>query len=63
MLIYRPYKFLVQAVIQELDDDGNVVRELTAEQPQPVFGIDGLHRYADTFELDLATSTPREARP
>jgi hypothetical protein len=54
----RPYKFLVVPVIQELDDDGNVVRELSSEQPQTVFGVDGLRRFADTFELDLAATAP-----
>lgn len=56
MLTFRPYKFLIIAVIQEVDEDGNVVRELNAENPTTVFGVDGLVRYAETFELDLSTS-------
>lgn len=55
---YRPYKFLVISVIQEVDEDGEVVQEMTAEQPTAVFGIKGLHTFADTFELDLAARTP-----
>jgi len=50
---YKPYKFLIIPVIQELDEDGNVVSELTPEQPIPVFGIAGLHTFADNFEEDL----------
>jgi hypothetical protein len=51
---FRPYKFLVVPVVQEVDDDGNVLREITTETPVAVFGVDGLQRFAETFELDLA---------
>jgi hypothetical protein len=51
---YRPYKFVIMPVIQEVDEDGNVIQEMSPEQPQIVFGIDGLRRFAETFELDLA---------
>jgi hypothetical protein len=50
---YRPYKFLVVPVVQEVDDEGMVVQELQPEQPVSVFGIEGLRRFADTFENDL----------
>jgi len=50
---YRAYKFLVVPVIQEVDDDGNVTGELTPDQPVPVFGISGLHAFADNFEDEL----------
>jgi len=56
---YRPYKFLVIPVIQEVDDDGVVISEASPEQPVPVFGIDGLHRFADGFEADLIAKTPQ----
>jgi hypothetical protein len=59
---YRPYKFLVVPVIQEVDEDGNVVQEMSPEQPQTVFGVEGLRRFADTFELDLAARTTRKER-
>jgi hypothetical protein len=49
---FRPYKFLVVPVIQEVDEDGNVVRELSVEKPVVVFGLEGLSTYAATFELD-----------
>lgn len=55
---YRPYKFLIVPVIQEIDEDGNVVQEMSPEQPQTVFGVEGLRRFAETFELDLAARTP-----
>ena len=56
---YRPYKFLIVPVIQEVDEDGNVTQEMSPEQPQTVFGVDGLRAFAETFELDLAARTPQ----
>ena len=61
MTTLRPYKFLIIPVIQEIDDDGNVIQELNTEQPVPVFGLDGLHRFADNFPLDLAARTAAHA--
>lgn len=58
MSSYRPYKFLVMPVIQEIDEDGNIVQELSPEQAQTVFGTGGLRAFADTFELDLAARMP-----
>lgn len=58
MADYRPYKFLVVPVIQEVDEDGNVIQEMSTQEPVTVFGLDGLRRYADTFELDLAARLP-----
>lgn len=55
---YRPYKFLIVPVIQEVDEDGTVVQEMSPEQPQTVFGVEGLRVFADTFELDLAARIP-----
>lgn len=55
---YRPYKFLVVSVIQEVDDEGQVVQELTTEKPTAVFGLRGLHEYADNFERELADRIP-----
>lgn len=52
---FRTYKFMVVPVVQEVDDEGNVVSELTPEQPIAVFGIAGLHTFADNFEADLIT--------
>jgi hypothetical protein len=57
--MFRPYKFLVVSVLQEVDDEGKVVREAVSEQPTVVFGIDGLQRYAETFELELAAQTEK----
>jgi len=52
--MYRPYKFLITAIIQEVDDEGRIVQELSTEQPAVAFGVDGLQRYAETFEMELA---------
>ena len=51
---YRPYKFLIVPVIQEVDEDGNVVQEMSPQQPTAVFGVEGLRQFADTYELNLA---------
>lgn len=58
--MHRPYKFLIIPVIQEVDDDGSVIQELSQQEPTTVFGVDGLHKYADTFELDLAARAVME---
>jgi len=50
----RVYKFLVVPVLQQVDDDGVVVAELQPPNPDSVFGIDGLTRYAAGFEAKLA---------
>ena len=52
-LSLRPYKFLIVAVVQKVEN-GEVVRELVAETPTSVFGVEGLRRFADEFERDLA---------
>ena len=50
----RPYKFLVVAVVQQVDDDGNVTGELQPEKPDVVFAVEGLRAYADGFEGALS---------
>ena len=51
---YRPYKFLIISVVQEIDDEtGEVINELVQEQPTPVFNVDGIRKYADNFEADM----------
>ena len=50
----RPYKFIVQAVPQVLDDEGNVVGESTDVQPVALFGCDALAKWADEFPVKLA---------
>ena len=49
----RPYKFIVQAVPQQVDEDGKVVAELTVE-PVVVFGCDELAAWANDFPKKLA---------
>lgn len=50
----RPYKFLVVPVMQRVDEDGNVLDEVQPNQPDHVFGLDGLRQYADKFPVVLA---------
>jgi len=52
---YRPYKFVIVPVLQEVDEDDRVIRELAQQEPTTVFGIDGLHAFANSFEFELAT--------
>ena len=50
----RVYKFVVMPVLQQVEDDGTVTNEVQPQQPDNVFGIDGLVRYAQGFEEALA---------
>jgi hypothetical protein len=52
--VLRPYKFLIVPVIQEIDTDGNVTNEVQPQQPDTVYGLRGLHEYAEGFEAVLA---------
>lgn len=49
----RPYKFIVQAVVQSVDDEGIVVGEQSSN-PVELFGCDGLREWADGFTSALA---------
>jgi len=49
----RTYKFLIQPVVQVVDEDGDVVDEGSSERPDVVFGVDGLLRYAEGWEEAL----------
>lgn len=53
----RTYKFLIMPVLQDVDDDGKVTGEAQPEQPDTVFGIDGLLGYAHQFEQVLTERT------
>lgn len=44
----RPYKFVVQAVVQQLDDDGEATGELEGQQVI-LFGCAALEKYAADF--------------
>lgn len=50
----KPFKFVVQAVLTEHDDKGAVVGELVAE-PVILYGVDGLHQFADEFPTQVET--------
>ena len=52
---YRPYKFLIISVVQEVEDEsGEVINELVQENPTAVFNVDGLRKYADNFEAEMS---------
>ena len=58
----KPYKFIVQAVVQQIDDDGNVRAELATE-PAVILGCDALKAWADDFPDKLAAAEdPLKAR-
>lgn len=42
----KPFKFIVQAVLIEEDDEGQIVREIPAD-PVPVYGYAGLAAYLE----------------
>jgi len=46
----RPYKFLIIPVVQAVDEEGVVISEAQPEQPDVVFGVEALARYAAGFE-------------
>jgi hypothetical protein len=48
----RPYKFVVQAVVQQVDEDGVVLGEAQAE-PVVIFGCDELAKWATDFPDNL----------
>lgn len=49
----RPYKFVVQAVVQETDEDGAVIAERPSE-PVVVFSCSALEQWAREFPDKLA---------
>lgn len=54
----KPYKFLVQAIVQQVDDDGTVVAELgiggqQQGEPAVLFGVDSLVEWAREFPAKL----------
>lgn len=52
-MTHRPYKFIVHAVVQQVDNDGTVTGEASVE-PVTVFGCDALKQWADDFTDRLA---------
>lgn len=53
MSVFRPYKFLVQPVVQEVDDGGNVLAEAQTNVVT-IFGTDQLVTWAEEFEAKLS---------
>lgn len=59
---FKAYKFLVVPVIQELDDKGNVMRELSdPNQPDVCFGSAALLDYARSYDSKLRKSAAAAA--
>lgn len=60
----RSYKFLVVAVVQNVDDEGNVTGESHYAQkdgqPIVIFGTDALAKWAQDFPAKLASAQPPE---
>ena len=57
----RPYKFLIIPVLQAVDDEDVVVTEVQPEQPDVVFGVEALARYADGFEAAVAAQNAAQS--
>lgn len=53
MTVLRPYKFLVAPVMQQVDEDGTVIQEIQPREPDVVFGVEALLRYAEGFDAAL----------
>ena len=54
---FRPYKFLVVPVIQEVDEDGDVIQEMSAGAADHTCSASrDCASFADTFEMTLAAS-------
>lgn len=49
----RPYKFIVKAVVQNMDTNGDVVAEIATDEAV-VFGCDALAKWATEFPDRLA---------
>jgi hypothetical protein len=60
MTTLRPYKFLVKAIPQIVDDDGIVLSEHDGIQPVSVFGCEQLKAWADDFPTKLSDAQKSE---
>lgn len=57
----KPFKFVVQTVLLEVDADGNPVDEHVAEQPAVLYGVDAVRAFLDKVEADLTGQAQQEA--
>ena len=57
----RSYKFLIMPVLQAVNDDGTVINEVQPQQPDVVFGVEALARYADGFEDAVAAQNAAQS--
>jgi hypothetical protein len=59
----RPYKFLIQPVLTEVDDSGEPINEYAAD-PMTIVGLPALKKFAETFDEQVAAlETQRAQRP
>lgn len=56
----KPYKFVVQAIVQQTDSEGRVISE-TAAEPVTIFGCQSLEDWAKDFphKLKSAETEPK----
>jgi hypothetical protein len=57
-MTYKPFKFVVTAVVLSMDDD-QILGEVESN-PVTLYGIDALVEWAQVFEENLATATVTE---
>lgn len=58
----KPLKFMVQAVVLELDEAGAIIGERVSE-PLAVYTAEQLAEFVETFEAQLAAAEPIEQAP
>jgi hypothetical protein len=49
----KPFKFIIQTVILEVDADGNPVDEKVSEQPAVLYGVPAVRDFLDKLEAEL----------
>jgi hypothetical protein len=60
-MMLKPFKFLVQVVLIEEDEDGTIIGE-QASQTHALYGLDALRRFADEFDAQM-TALQNGRRP
>lgn len=55
----KPYKFVVQAIVQSVDETGEVSGEIIGQAVE-VFGLGELAQWAEDFPANLARESEQE---
>jgi hypothetical protein len=58
-MTYKPFKFVVTAVVLKVEDDDQILGEVESN-PVTLYGVDALVEWAQAFEENLATATVTE---